>query len=253
MKKIVPPVLLLFFLLLVWFFVARFEWVSSFLVPSPRAVLDAFTELGAELFWAAMSTLKNSLWGLLLSFVVGSFVAGICSLSNFLKRALMPLAVFFQTVPLIAIAPLLVIWFGFGDPTVRMSAFLVSLFPILANVMMGLDSGDPAQREMLSSFGFSRRDLFWKWQIPSSLPYVYAGLKVASGLAVIGAIVGEFVGGGGLGSVIDSARTQQRIDIVFATVITASVLGIVFVFLLQQLAKSLQKWRPYFYTQQLES
>lgn len=253
MKKMIPPVLFLLLLVLVWFFAARFEWISSFLVPSPEAVLAAFLELRSELFWAATSTLKNSLWGLGMSFVIGSLIAGICSLSQFLKRALMPLAVFFQTVPLIAIAPLLVIWFGFGDATVRMSAFLVSLFPILANVMMGLDSGDPAQKEMLMSFGFSRQDLFWKWQIPSSLPYVYAGLKVASGLAVIGAIVGEFVGGGGLGSVIDSARTQQRIDIVFAAVITASVLGIVFVLTIQQLAKGLQKWRPYFYNQQLES
>ena len=252
MKKAFPPVALLILSVVVWAFLIRFELVSMFLVPVPGRVLDAFLELKSELFWAAVSTLKNSFWGLMLSVIFGGLLATLCSLSSFLKRAIMPLAIFFQTVPLIAIAPLLVIWFGFGDPTVRMSAFLVSLFPILANVMMGLDSGDPTQKEMLMSFGYKKRDLFWQWQIPSSLPYVYAGLKVAAGLAVIGAIVGEFVGGGGLGSVIDSARTQQRIDIVFAAVVTASLLGIVFVFVIQQLAKILQRWRPYFYAQQLD-
>jgi NitT/TauT family transport system permease protein len=148
---------------------------------------------------------------------------------DFLRRAFYPYAIFFQTVPVIAIAPLLVIWFGFGQPTVIASAFIVSIFPVIASTLLGLQSTEPALSDLFRLYSASRVDHLLKLRMPFALPHVFSGLRIASGLAVIGAIVGEFIGGGGLGSVVDAARTQQRIDKVFAAVLISSLLGLALV------------------------
>jgi NitT/TauT family transport system permease protein len=167
--------------------------------------------------------------GLLLSFVAGTFFAIALSSSELARRAFYPYAVFFQTVPIISIAPLLVIWFGFGRPTVIASAAIVSVFPIIASTLLGLKSTEPALLDLFKLYAASNRQTLWMLKIPFALPQIFSGLRIASGLAVVGAIVGEFIGGGGLGSVVDSARTQQRIDRVFAAVLISSLLGVVLV------------------------
>ena len=129
-------------------------------------------------------------------------------------------------MPIIAIAPLLVIWFGYGMRTVIASAFIVSIFPVIANTLNGILSTDPALRDLFRLYGASPAVTLWKLRFPAALPQILTGLRIAGGLAVIGAIVGEFIGGQGLGSVVDVARTQQRTDKVFAAVLLASVLGL---------------------------
>ena len=125
------------------------------------------------------------------------------------------------------------------------SAFIVSLFPVLANSLIGLTQTDPALLEMFKAFGASKAKTLWSLRIPASFSFVLAGWEIAAGLVVIGAIVGEFVAGGGLGGLIDSARTQQRVDIVFAAVILSSVLGIIFVTLFRVLKNTLLHFRSY--------
>jgi NitT/TauT family transport system permease protein len=110
--------------------------------------------------------------------------------------------------------------------TVIASAFVVSIFPVIANTLTGILSTDPALRDLFRLYGASTRVTLFKLRFPVALPQILTGLRVAAGLAVIGAIVGEFIGGEGLGSVVDVARTQQRIDKVFAAVLLASVLGL---------------------------
>jgi NitT/TauT family transport system permease protein len=148
-------------------------------------------------------------------------------------------------VPIIAIAPLLVIWFGFGDPTVRASAFIVSLFPILANTLTGLQETDPHLKELFRLYKPSPWQLVLKLQIPSAVPYILTGIRISAGLAVIGAIVGEFIAGGGLGALIDAARTQQRVDLVFSGVLMSSVLALSLVFAIEALSRLLLRGRPY--------
>ena len=143
-----------------------------------------------------------------------------------MQRAFYPYAIFFQIVPIVAIAPLLVIWFGYGARAVVAAAFIVSVFPVIANTLAGLLSVDPALRDLFRLYGASRAATLWKLQLPWALPYVLTGLRIAAGLAVIGAIVGEFVGGGGLGVVVLEAMRQQRTDLVFAAVGYASLLGL---------------------------
>jgi len=138
-----------------------------------------------------------------------------------------------------------VIWFGFGQPTVRASAFIVSLFPILANTLAGLQQTDPQLRELFTLYKPSAFTTICKLQIPSALPVILAGLRIAVGLSVSGAIVGEFIAGGGLGSLIDSARTQQRVDLVFSGVLMSSLLALALIFGIDLATKLLLGNRPY--------
>lgn len=215
----------------------------SFLLPSPSQVATALWTDSAEFLEAARSTAFCAASGLALSFAVGVASALALSFSSFARRAFYPYAVFFQTVPIIAIAPLLVIWFGFGQPTVIASSFIVSLFPVVASSLLGLESTDPALLDLFRLYGASRSASLWKLRLPFAAPQIFSGLRIASGLAVIGAIVGEFVGGGGLGAVVDSARTQQRVDKVFAAVLVSSALGLALVASVDLIARrSLRRW-----------
>jgi NitT/TauT family transport system permease protein len=200
--------------------------VRAYLVPAPSAVLRAMVDSRAELTQAILTTSASAITGFLLSTVTGIAIAVFLSSSRAVQRAFYPYAVFFQTVPIIAIAPLLVIWFGYGMQTVVASAFIVSIFPVIANTLTGILSTDPALRDLFKLYGASTMATLLKLRFPAALPQILTGLRVASGLAVIGAIVGEFIGGQGLGSVVDVARTQQRVDKVFAAVLLASVLGL---------------------------
>jgi len=200
--------------------------VRAYLVPAPSSVFRAMVESRGELMRAMLTTSASALLGFFLSTVAGIGIAVFLSSSRAIQRAFYPYAVFFQTVPLIAIAPLLVIWFGYGTRTVVASAFVVSIFPVIANTLTGILSTDPALRDLFRLYGASTLVTLFKLRFPAALPQILTGLRVASGLAVIGAIVGEFIGGQGLGSVVDIARTQQRVDKVFAAVLLASVLGL---------------------------
>ena len=224
-----PPLLPLMLCLGAAEIAVRMAWVPSYLIPAPSEVLQSLFDDRAELAQAAWATLSSALAGLLLSFVAGTFVAIALSSSDLARRAFYPYAVFFQTVPIISIAPLLVIWFGFGQPTVIASAAIVSVFPIIASTLLGLKSTEPSLLDLFKLYTASKRQTLWMLKIPFALPQIFSGLRIASGLAVVGAIVGEFIGGGGLGSVVDGARTQQRIDRVFAAVLISSLLGVVLV------------------------
>jgi NitT/TauT family transport system permease protein len=153
-----------------------------------------------------------------------------------------PYAIFFQTVPIIAIAPLLVIWLGYGIPTVVASSFIVSVFPVIANSVMGLLGTEPLWLDLFKLMDASRIQTLFRLRVPAALPQIFAGFRIAAGLAVIGAIVGEFIAGTGLGGLVDSARNQQRVDRVFAAVILAAVLGIVYFSLVSLLTRM---WIPY--------
>ncbi len=220
-----------------------FGIVPAYLLPTPGEVFLSLRDDRAELLEGLFSTATSSLIALVLSGLVGVTVAVLLSLSAVLKKMIYPYAVFFQTVPIIAIAPLLVIWFGFGRPTVIASAFIVSIFPVIASTLLGLESTDPSLVDLFRLYRASAWARLWKLRLPFALPQIFSGLRIAGGLAVIGAIVGEFIAGGGLGSVVDAARTQQRIDKVFGAVLLSAVLGLVIVMVLNAASRwSLRHW-----------
>jgi NitT/TauT family transport system permease protein len=206
--------------------VIRATGVSPLLLPTPSAVAAAAWNQSAILWPALTATTGAVLAGLAMSAVAGVLAAVALATSRLVERAFYPYAIFFQIVPIVAIAPLLVIWFGYGRRAVIAAAFIVSVFPVIANTLAGLRSVDPALRDLFRLYGAGRLARLLKLELPWALPDVLTGLRVAAGLAVIGAIVGEFVGGGGLGVVVLEAMRQQRTDLVFAAILHASLLGL---------------------------
>ena len=220
--------------------------VPTYLVPLPSSVMRALLPSGRQaeqLWWGLLETAAAAGMGFALSAIAGLLIAIVLSSSAWVQRAFYPYAIFFQTVPIIAIAPLLVIWIGFGMPTVVASAFIVSLFPVIANALGGLLSTDPALRDLFRLYGASPFASLLKLRLPFALPSILTGLRVAAGLAVIGAIVGEFIAGGGLGGVMDIARTQQAVDVVFAALLLASLLGLTLFGLVNLISRlTLRNW-----------
>lgn len=226
MKKFLPA--LLFFLaaaagtqLLV-----DYGIVSDTLLPSPVQIVQAMGEFKAEMASGFKETLAASVLGYLAACILGFVFAVLLSFAGTLKRAILPFAIFFQTVPIIAIAPLLIIYLGFGLQTVVTCAAIVAVFPVLANTLIGLESIDQGDLELFRLYNAGRWDVFLKLRLPRAYQSIYSGLKVAAGLSVIGTVAGEFVTGGGLGALIDSGRTQQRIDLVFAALLLLSLIGL---------------------------
>lgn len=217
--------------------------VPSYILPAPSEVIRSLISDWSEYSTGFANTALSAVLGLTLSFFVGTIAAVLIALSTLLRRALLPYAVFFQTVPVVALAPVLIIWFGFGRPTVIASAFIVSVFPIIANSILGIESTEPRLHDLFRLHRATRFDTLRKLQLPSALPAIFGGLRIASGLAVIGAIVGEFIAGGGLGEVVDAARTQQRLDKVFAAVLLSSCLGLILVLLINLASRlTLRSW-----------
>ena len=243
-QTVLPPLVPLVVAAVVLEVAVRMKWLPPYLVPAPSNVLTSLAR-SPDLWRAAADTAIASVAGFLASAVVGMLAAVGLSSARWVQRAFYPYAVFFQTVPIIAIAPLLVIWIGYGMETVIVSAFIVSVFPVIANTLSGLLSTDPALRDLFKLYGATHVATLLKLRLPFALPSIMTGLRVAAGLAVIGAIVGEFITGGGLGGLIDIARTQQRTDKIFAALILAAGLGIA-LFGLINLASwlSLRHWHP---------
>ncbi len=229
-RTIAPPLAFVGGGLLLWEAMVRVLDVKSFLLPSPSAIVLAMIEHAGPLSRSLGLTAMAAVGGLLVAAVVGLVVGSAVAGSRLLYRGVYPIATLLQMVPLVAIAPLLVIWFGYGVKSALASAAIVSVFPIIANTVDGLRSTDPNLRELFRLYGANAAATWWKLSLPWAVPSIVTGLRVASGLAVIGAIVGEFVSGyagddAPLGVVVLSALREFRTDLVFAAVALGAVVG----------------------------
>jgi NitT/TauT family transport system permease protein len=182
-------------------------------------------------------TAEESAGGLAASVVVGVLVALVFAQSRWVRKMLYPYTLLLQTVPIIAIAPLILMWMGAGIPAVTFIAFIISLAPIIANTTQGLISVDENLVHLFLMHNASRAQLLFKLRLPHAVPDLFVGIRIASGIAVIGAITGELfagssrVGEGGLGYSILYASSQLQTDYLFALVLAATVLGFFFLFL----------------------
>ena len=238
-----PPVAVLVAFLLILELAVRRGWIASFLVPPPSAAARSLINNFREIAVAFKDTALASLAGFGLSVAVGGTFAIVLSTGGWIRRAFYPYAVFFQTVPIIAIAPLLAIWFGYGPGAVIVSAFVASVFPVIANTLAGLLSVDAPLVDLFRLYRAKQIAALIKLKLPFALPQVFTGLRVAAGLSVIGAIVGEFITGSGLGGLIQVARQQRAIDKVFATLFASSLLGVLMFAIINLLARvSLRHW-----------
>ena len=225
-RTVLPPIVPLVAVAGLFEILVRTGVIAPYLVPRPSDAALSLFRNAPEIGIALLQTAIAAFSGFLLSTIVGIALAVLLSIGGWVQRAFYPYAVFFQTVPIIAIAPLLVIWFGFDLKAVIASAFLASVFPVIANTLAGLLSVDPALVDLFKLYRAKPLATLLKLRLPFALPNILTGLRIASGLAVIGAIVGEFITGSGLGGLILVARQQRAIDKVFATLLVASLLGI---------------------------
>ena len=206
--------------------IVRFNIVSSALLPKPTEIIRLFLsdyQVLSQAFWqtSCLATGSFILAGIF------AFLAGLLLHQfKFLQRAFMPLALFLQTVPIIALAPLLVIYLGFSFVTTLVAGMVVCFFPVLIATLTGLNQVDQNQNDLFNFLKASRLQKLIYLEIPSSIPLLLSGFKTSAGLAVIGVVSGEFLVGGGLGALIDSSRLQQRVDYVFASLILLAILGL---------------------------
>jgi len=229
MRRALPAVAFIVLVLAVWEGAVKLFHVPEYLLPAPWIVLHRLAGMkGALLVHTSVTALESAL-GFVLGTVFGILLAVAFVNSRTLEMGIYPYAIALKTVPIVAIAPLLIVWFGNGIlPKVIVSA-VISFFPVVVNTTKGLRNVDAEAFDLFDSMSASRRQVFFKLRVPSSLPYLFAALRISSTLAVIGAIVGEFSGSDrGLGFyIMISSYRLETVD-VFVGILLSSLLGILF-------------------------
>lgn len=228
---------------LVWEIAAFVLSPPSWLLPAPSAVGAAMVEYQGYLAEHFASTLRVVLVGFVASIVVGSALGVIIGYSRVAERTLMRLLVASQSIPKLAIAPLLVIWLGLGEAPKIVMTFVLCFFPITVAMVQGLHATNRDVLELAAALGASPLQSFRKIRFPASLPYLFTGLKVAASLSVIGAVVGEFIGGDeGLGYVLLLATAQVQGPLAYAALVLLATAGIVLFGLVGWVERAMIPW-----------
>jgi len=232
--------------LLVWWMVARYSGLPSFILPSPAQVWTRFLRAltNGSLFVHAGVTLFEILTGLLVGALAATVVGYLVAKSRALERVLSPYLVASQAIPLVAIAPLLVIWFGPGVFSKILICALIVFFPVLVNTVVGVRAVPTALHDLMRSLRATRVQILLKLEIPAALPVFLGGLRIGATLSVIGAVVGELVGADmGLGFLINVGRGQYDTALVFVAVFTLVLLALALYGMVAWAEKRLLSWQ----------
>jgi putative hydroxymethylpyrimidine transport system permease protein len=225
--KWAAPAALLALLVGGWELLAKLGHVENYLLPAPSEVASALWDDRDLLAPDTWVTAREVLLGFGLALAIGVAIAIVLHLSPVLRRAAYPLVVASQAIPVVVIAPILVIWFGFGITPKLIVIALICFFPIVVNTLDGLEGTDRDQVKMMRTLGASRLDLLRRLELPAALPFLFSGAKVAVAVAVIGAVFGELVGSdAGLGHAIQVGTAQLETARVFAAVLILSLMAI---------------------------
>ncbi|MED4403429.1 ABC transporter permease [Metabacillus fastidiosus] len=243
-SEIFLPVLAFLVFITLWQFILQLLNIPSYLLPKPTDIASAAFENGTNLIESVLTTAIESIFGFLLSVIIGVSSAVLLASSRIIEKSIYPYAIILQTIPIVAIAPIIVIWFGAGINSIIVITFLISFFPMLSNTLIGLHSTDQNLKNLFYLYNANRWQLMWRLRIPGALPYIVGGLKVSCTLSVIGAIVGEYIAGiggsqGGLGYAITSAAMRLETPYLFACGLSASLLGISFFLVVNYISKRL--------------
>jgi len=235
--------------LVIWEAVCRAGWVSKLVLPAPSAIgielWGALREiaLGGPMRRHTLITLYEILAGFAIGVVLGFVLGVLIAEVAMARRVLMPYLIALNAAPKIALAPLLLVWFGFGMGSKIVMAALIAFFPLLINVIAGLAGVEPAKLKLMRSLAASRSMTLIKVKLPDAMPTIFAGLKTAIVLAVVGAIVGEFVGAeGGLGFVIKQSEFQLDVAQTFAVIVLLSAIGIALFYAIEYLERRMLFW-----------
>jgi NitT/TauT family transport system permease protein len=231
--------------IVLWELVVRIFNIERFLLPAPTAIAAAFADNADELIGAGMTTLFEAVGGFAIGLAAGLVVAFVTARFAFARSALMPFAIAANAIPIVAFAPISNSWFGIISPLSKMMIVaLLVFFPVMINTVRGLMSADPAALELMRSYATSDWTVVRKVRIPAALPYFFTALKVAATLSLIGAIVGEYLGGttDALGRIIVENAAFLRFSTAWAAIIIAAVLGIAFYLIIIGLERIVMPW-----------
>src|SRR5213076_3535571 len=222
------PFWLLVMLVVLWDVTIRLAKIPPYLIPPPLAVAKQLFAEWPMLWRETLPTLYATLGGFALSALIGVPIAMWIAYSRLVESFVYPLLVFSQSVPKVAIAPLFVVWFGFGITPKIISAFLLGFFPIVVSTVVGFKSVEREMLDLAHSMKATKLQIFMRISLPHALPSIFAGLKVSVTLAVVGAVVGEFVGSNsGIGYVLQIANGNFDLPLMFAALFVLSMMGVI--------------------------
>ena len=244
-RRRAPAIVAAFGILALWQGIVSGFGVPTWIAPSPVQVLQVFVERGDVLWTNFWPTLMEAASG----FLVGNTVAAVLAVwfvhSQLAERAFYPIAVFVNTIPIIAVAPILVLLLGNGYAPKIVIAALICFFPTLVNMVRGLKAVSPQMLELMRVLSASGREVLFKIRLQSSLPFLFAALKIASTTCVIGAIVGEWIGSNyGLGALILEATYNYRAPLLYATVILGAGMAVAAFAIVTLIERRVLKWKP---------
>ena len=242
LKRLTPVAGILVFLS-IWQIGVMVYQVPAYLLPAPTTIARTFIDEFPRLLYHGWITTYEMLGGYALAVAVALPLALAITSSKRFDEFVMPTMLFFQVVPKVAIAPLFLVWFGVGTTPKVLVAFLISFFPIVIDAAVGLRSMSPEMNDLARSMGASRTQVFAQFRLPTSLPYLFSGLKVAATLAIAGAVVGEFVGADkGLGYLLLTTNSNMETALMFATIVALTIIGLAFFYLVEFIEALLIPW-----------
>lgn len=243
MRKSLPSIITLVSIIVLWEVAVIIFDIPSYLLPRPSAIASTIGENASRLSLHALVTLREILLGFAMAVTVGLALAVVIVYSPRLEAAIFPLLVGSQTVPKIAIAPLFIVWFGFGILPKVLIGFLIAFFPVVISGVVGLRSAPPELLQLLRSMGALQGEQFRRVRFPAALPSIFGGLKIAITSAVIGAIVGEFIGSNaGLGNLMLRSTGTLNIEMVFAALTVLTVMGLLLFWVVTLSERLLAPW-----------
>ena len=227
-----PPILVFALVILLWYLASWSLGERAFILPTPDQVFGVFTREAtrADIFAAMWITIQTTLVGLAVAAIIGILWAILMSQAKWIERSTYPYAVILQSIPILAITPLISFWVQDGFWARVSICVLIALFPMVSNTYFGLKSVDRAHRELFRLQGASRWTLLTRLELPAARPAIFAGLRISAGLSVVGAVVGDFFfqqGVIGIGALIRRYQSRLEMEPLFASVILASLLGVV--------------------------
>ena len=226
LPRIVFPVIGTALIITVWHFYIVVFKVAPVVIPPPLRVLEALIKNWGLLLVQSWTTFLECVYGFALAVAIGILIAVTVTASRTLNLMFYPILIATQSIPTVAIAPIVLVWFGIGLESKIAIAFIVAFFPMVVNTAAGLRGTPEDLLDLARSLKCTRLQIFWKIQVPSALPFIFSGAKVAVTLAVIGAVIGEFVGSdSGLGNLLLVANAQVNSPLVWASLVLLSVLG----------------------------
>jgi NitT/TauT family transport system permease protein len=251
LRDLLAPALLGVALLVIWEMACRLVPISPILLPAPSVIAHRF---GAEIPTLSLDFFMTVIQAVIPGWLIGSgaglLVALLCDRFDFLKRGLLPVGNFFSVLPLVGVAPIMVMWFGIGVAPNIAVVVIMTFFPMLINALAGLEASSHLERDLMRSYGATWWQALTSLRLPAAMPFIFNALKINSTLAMIGAIVAEFFGTriAGMGFRIQTGSGSQSLDLVWAEIVVAAVTGSLFYGALVLAERKTTFWHPSYRT-----